>query len=1569
MPLTSSRTHPRPARQQVRRPARRQVPRRTPHSARHPTPLWIVRRIFRRPHEVPSPPCQGEKVAEGRMRGFVAGCGPGKVFYGVVGHPERSAQFGRPVLAAAVLALLTATMVCCHCCAGQGPADDESMAANGLLGEYRTARQRIRRIDPRPAFDWQHATPDVRLAREPFEVVWTGMILVRDGTRFQFHARVNGGVRVDIGTETVLETEPLRGRFVSGREVTLAAGEHTLTVNYNSPETADPAGLQIFWSSDAFPLEPLSADILTHESTDSVVLRQQASGSLLSDAYRCAACHADSGEPDVPAAPDLDHVAAGNTLAILRQRLLDPADVVPNTRMPHFGLSPEQADQIAAWLLQVSEPPSAALPAHSAGEPGAHGTAGTSGKTAAGRQDDAENGTVLLRSLGCVACHEVPGMATAAQKSSGWTHAAPSLVGLAQRRSREWLTLWLQDPERLNASHRMPVFELTESERQDLVAALSPAAPPDQRAEPTMSGDVNPPSPEFIAAGRALIIQTGCASCHRIPGMERPAAAVRSLVTGKNSSLPSGCLSAEVPVREDPAREDPAREDPAVPHGSSVSPRTPRFRLPQPQRDELAAWFSSANHRIMGRGSFDRGQLLTVRHGCTACHDRDFRPGLSEVAAGIADSHDALRGRSQLLIPPALTAVGDKLQDDVLRLAVSGKQPVRRLPWLAVRMPVFRHSETDLSDLQGYLRASDRIPDEADAARPEIAAGAVGGTATADELLLGNHLTGAGGFNCVACHSAGEFSPRNVALGSRGSDLLTMGSRLRGRYFLRWMKNPIRVVPGIEMPAIRRAAPAVLNESLHDQIAVIWRALSNPRFTAPTVVSRYEEFAALSAGERPRVIRDVFTLSEARVRESVARAMAIGFENRHSLLLDLDTMQLRQWTVGEFARQRTEGKSWYWSLAGVTVAETAAANATGPSAVAQFTLVSGADSAATERLPVEDEARTAELIRYSSDQSGVTLRYRLYFAVGAETSGREDANDDDNGEYRPLSPLTAWNNPDRPVQSVEVEERIEPVAVDAKSGWQREFRWRDGPRDAFLWLKPAPLHSMADFQVLETVGSDGQQRNASVVRWKLSPENAVVIRALTPARVPEISLPVTPRVVSDAQEVTTVPGFRGRRLPLATTIMPTAITCLPDGRLALTSLRGHVWLAEDRDGDGLHEQLQMFEEGLAAPFGILADGDSLIVSHKPEILRLRDTDGDGRADQREVVAAGWGYSDNYHDWTTGLIRDAEQNLFVGLGTDHGQKERSRDRDRWRGTVLRIDPSGIPSPVAWALRYPMGLAFDSRGHLFATDNQGIQNTFNEINHIRSGQRYGVPSQADHSQGVPDETAAIQIPHPWTRSVNSVLFLPQDSRWQGLAGHGIGCEYDLRFLIRFTIQDVDGVLQGAAYPFSRPMQDAGGSNFIGPMCSAVSPEGDLYIGCIRDSGWQGGLNTGAITRLSPEPETLPNGIQEVTATATGFRVTFFGPIDQVAGSDLTSYTMRGYTRVWAGSYATPDSDEHSCTVQSVQPGEDGRTVLLRVRDLKPGHVYQLNLTGPLAASQPLWPAEAHYSLKSIPKAQDR
>jgi len=319
-----------------------------------------------------------------------------------------------------------------------------------------------------------------------------------------------------------------------------------------------------------------------------------------------------------------------------------------------------------------------------------------------------------------------------------------------------------------------------------------------------------------------------------------------------------------------------------------------------------------------------------------------------------------------------------------------------------------------------------------------------------------------------------------------------------------------------------------------------------------------------------------------------------------------------------------------------------------------------------------------------------------------------------------------------------------------------------------------------------------------------------------------------------------------------------------------------------------------------------------------------------------------------------------------LGSDYSQKNRLAERSRWRGDALKIDPSGQVESLARGLRFPTGVAMTSQEHVFITDQQGVQNTYNELNRLHSGARYGVPSLHEPEKEVPAVPPAVQIPHPWTRSVNGVCAIPKslaDRTHPKLFDQILGCEYDNRFLIRMSWQLVDGVMQGAAYPFSKPTSAGNSAGFLGPMSVGVSPEGEIYIGSIHDSGWQGGLNTGDIVKLTPE-ETLPNGLCEIRATAVGFDLEFFHPVDRVRAQEPSRYQISGFTRVWQGTYATADSGRHKAEVKSATLNPEGTIVSLTLAGLKPGHVYDVSVGEIGSESQrALWPNVGHYTLHRL------
>ena len=106
--------------------------------------------------------------------------------------------------------------------------------------------------------------------------------------------------------------------------------------------------------------------------------------------------------------------------------------------------------------------------------------------------------------------------------------------------------------------------------------------------------------------------------------------------------------------------------------------------------------------------------------------------------------------------------------------------------------------------------------------------------------------------------------------------------------------------------------------------------------------------------------------------------------------------------------------------------------------------------------------------------------------------------------------------------------------------------------------------------------------------------------------------------------------------------------------------------------------------------------------------------------------------------------------------------------------------------------------------------------------------------------------------------------------------------------------------------------GAETFEGPVVCQVGPDGALYVGNMRDSGWGAGQNTGSIVRLRPTGNE-PAGISEVRAAADGFEIRFTKPVNPRLAADPASYSLSAFRRIPTSDYGGPDVDRHSVRVQ--------------------------------------------------------
>ncbi len=149
-------------------------------------------------------------------------------------------------------------------------------------------------------------------------------------------------------------------------------------------------------------------------------------------------------------------------------------------------------------------------------------------------------------------------------------------------------------------------------------------------------------------------------------------------------------------------------------------------------------------------------------------------------------------------------------------------------------------------------------------------------------------------------------------------------------------------------------------------------------------------------------------------------------------------------------------------------------------------------------------------------------------------------------------------------------------------------------------------------------------------------------------------------------------------------------------------------ILDDTDQDGVADQMTVFAEGLDMPMGFALGNGGVYLGEGANLLFLSDSDGDGRADTREVILTGFGTGDthqNISNFTWGpdgcLYFSQGLHAYSRVETPWGIV-RGEAAGFWRfhPATLRLEPFCFPS---LASQNPCGIAFDRTGAMFLKSN--------------------------------------------------------------------------------------------------------------------------------------------------------------------------------------------------------------------------------------------------------------------------
>ncbi|HXU78818.1 MAG TPA: PVC-type heme-binding CxxCH protein, partial [Methylomirabilota bacterium] len=174
--------------------------------------------------------------------------------------------------------------------------------------------------------------------------------------------------------------------------------------------------------------------------------------------------------------------------------------------------------------------------------------------------------------------------------------------------------------------------------------------------------------------------------------------------------------------------------------------------------------------------------------------------------------------------------------------------------------------------------------------------------------------------------------------------------------------------------------------------------------------------------------------------------------------------------------------------------------------------------------------------------------------------------------------------------------------------------------------------------------------------------------------------------------------------------------------------RGRLWLAQSReypyaapldkpardmikvlsdfDENGRARKASTFADGLNIPIGLYPYKDGVIGFSIPYIYFFQDTDGDGRADKKEIILGRQGFDRDVHGLTSAFRRGYDGWIYADHGYNNNTTLTAKDGSTIKmnsGNTyrFRVDGSRVEQ-YTWGQVNPFGLMFDPLGDLWSAD---------------------------------------------------------------------------------------------------------------------------------------------------------------------------------------------------------------------------------------------------------------------------
>jgi uncharacterized cupredoxin-like copper-binding protein len=445
---------------------------------------------------------------------------------------------------------------------------------------------------------------------------------------------------------------------------------------------------------------------------------------------------------------------------------------------------------------------------------------------------------------------------------------------------------------------------------------------------------------------------------------------------------------------------------------------------------------------------------------------------------------------------------------------------------------------------------------------------------------------------------------------------------------------------------------------------------------------------------------------------------------------------------------------------------------------------------------------------------------------------------------------------------------------------------------------------------------------------------------------------------------------------------------LPDGSLAVCTRRGEVWLVSNPYVSGNERPVyKRFAHGLHEALGLAYKDGDIYVTQRSELTRLRDKNGDGKADAYDKIYS-WPLSGNYHEYSYGPTFLPNGNMLVTLNLGWSNSlGHGVSLVPWRGWTLEITPEGQMIPFATGMRSPAGYGMNAAGDFFYTENQGDWVGSGRISHVEKGDFLGnaeglrwttlpgsplqlkpedVPNTGEPLYEVAKRVPALKPPAVWMPhgilgiSTSGLLNDNTNGRFGPFQNQLFIGDQGQSKIMRVDLEKVKGEYQGVVFPFREGFSS-------GILRQVWGNDGSMFVG-MTSRGWSStGKELFSLQRLVWTGKT-PFEMKTIRAMPDGFEIEFTQPVDRKSAADPASYKVTGFNYKYHATYGSPVINNKVSPIRGIVVSEDGMKARLVVDELRLGYIHEITTEGVRDLSgKPLLHHVGYYTLNNIPEGE--